>query len=380
MRLQNEKEVEKLRKMEEIVKKLRKKEIDMEEIEEEVKGLVREKIRKRGGKGVFKIKVEKELKYRITGLGEKLMKELKEEVEEISALTPEIIKEGSWRGKLFREYNIEMGAPRRLIGRFHPYKQFLHYVREKLVSLGFEEVSGEFVETEFWNMDALFMPQNHPARELHDVYFVKSPEYGKNLPSSLLSEVAKTHENGGKTGSCGWGYKFDKKKSRRLLLRSQGTAISVRLLALKPKPPKKYFSIARCFRKEAIDATHGDEFFQIEGIVVDKGVNFRTLLGLLEVFAVEIAGAKEVKFLPDYFPFTEPSVEVHGKHPEFGWLELGGAGIFREEVTLPLGVKVPVLAWGLGLDRMAMMGLNIKDIRELFSRDLGFLREVVYKL
>jgi phenylalanyl-tRNA synthetase alpha chain len=329
---------------------------------------------------VYKIKEEKEVMYGITELGEKVIEELKKEPEEISSLTPEIIKEGSWRGKVFREYNIEMGAPRRLVGRLHPYKQFLQYVREKLVSLGFEEVNEGLVETEFWNMDALFMPQNHPARELHDVYFVKHPEYGSKLPPRLLTEVSKTHENGGKTGGCGWGYKFDKKKTRRLLLRSQGTAISVRLLALHPKPPKKYFSIARCFRKEAIDATHGDEFFQIEGIVVDKKVNFRTLLGLLEVFAVEIAGAKEVKFLPDYFPFTEPSVEVYGKHPEFGWLELGGAGIFREEVTLPLGVEVPVLAWGLGLDRMAMMGLNIKDIRELFSKDLSFLREVVYKI
>jgi len=87
-----------------------------------------------------------------------------------------------------------------------------------------------------------------------------------------------------------------------------------------------------------------------------------------------MAKAAELQFRPAYFPFTEPSVELHVKHHELGWMELGGAGIFRPEVTMPLGVFVPVIAWGLGLDRMAMIALGIKDIRDLFSRDLDFIR------
>jgi len=159
-----------------------------------------------------------------------------------------------------------------------------------------------------------------------------------------------------------------------LILRSQGTTISARILAGAPKIPGKYFSIARCFRYDTVDATHAPDFYQIEGIVLGEEINFKTLLGLLKLLGEEVAMVKEFRFLPAYFPFTEPSVELHGKHPRLGWMELGGAGIFRPEVTIPLGVKVPVIAWGLGLDRMAMVALEINDIRDLFSRDLDFIR------
>jgi len=138
--------------------------------------------------------------------------------------------------------------------------------------------------------------------------------------------------------------------------------------------PGKYFAIARCFRYEQVDATHLSDFYQIEGIVLGEEINFRHLLGLLELFAEEVAQAKEVRFTPAYFPFTEPSVELHINHPKVGWMELGGAGLFRPEVTLPLGVEVPVIAWGLGIDRMAMNALGINDIRRLFAPDLDFMR------
>ncbi|MFY4730339.1 phenylalanyl--tRNA ligase subunit alpha, partial [Nitrospira sp. BLG_2] len=159
-----------------------------------------------------------------------------------------------------------------------------------------------------------------------------------------------------------------------LVLRSQGTAVSARTLAASPSIPGKYFSIARCFRYDQVDATHATDFFQVEGIVLGEDINFRTLLGLLNLFAREVAQAKEAKFLPAYFPFTEPSVELHVRHPRLGWMELGGAGLFRPEVTLPLGVTVPVIAWGLGLDRMAMVALGIHDIRELFTDNLELIR------
>jgi phenylalanyl-tRNA synthetase alpha chain len=186
--------------------------------------------------------------------------------------------------------------------------------------------------------------------------------------------VAAAHKDGWKTGSSGWRYTFDMERTRRLILRSQGTAASSRTLASGPKIPGKYFAISRCFRYDAVDATHAPDFNQVEGIVLGEDINFRTLLGLLQLFGQEIAKAKEFQFRPAYFPFTEPSVELHVKHSDLGWMELGGAGIFRPEVTIPLGVHVPVIAWGLGLDRMAMVAMDIKDIRDLFSKDLDFIR------
>ncbi|TKS59026.1 MAG: phenylalanyl--tRNA ligase subunit alpha [Nitrospira sp.] len=294
--------------------------------------------------------------------------------EEVSQLSPELLKDGSWRNKRFRKYTISLRAPRIGTGKKHPYREFLDTVKTKLVSMGFQEMRGSLVETEFWNMDALFMPQFHPARDIHDVYFVKEPTHATHIAEPFLSRVTKAHENGGTTGSTGWGYTFDSQRAKRLVLRSQGTAVSARTLAAAPAVPGKYFSIARCFRYDQVDATHATDFFQVEGIMLGEDINFRTLLGLLNLFAREVAQAKEVKFLPAYFPFTEPSVELHVRHPRLGWMELGGAGLFRPEVTLPLGVSVPVIAWGLGLDRMAMVALGIHDIRELFTDNLDLIR------
>ena len=296
--------------------------------------------------------------------------------EEISQLTPEMLKDGSWRQFGFRKYTITLRPPRLAVGIRHPYRDFLDSVKRKLVSMGFQEMRGELVETEFWDMDALYMPQFHPARAIHDVYFVKNPTYAKSITEPILSQVSEAHNNGGSTGSIGWRYAYDRDRARRLILRSQGTAVSARTLANKPEIPGKYFSIARCFRYDQVDATHATDFFQVEGIVLGQDINFRTLLGLLNLFASEMAQAKEIRFLPAYFPFTEPSVELHVRHPNLGWMELGGAGLFRPEVTLPLGVDVPVIAWGLGLDRMAMVALGIHDIRDLFTSDLEAVRNM----
>ena len=294
--------------------------------------------------------------------------------EEVSQLSPELLKDGSWRTKRFRKYTISLRAPRIGIGKKHPYREFLDQVKTELVSMGFQEMRGSLVETEFWNMDALFMPQFHPARDIHDVYFVKKPTHATKIAEPFLTNVTKAHRDGGKTGSTGWNYPFNVERAKRLVLRSQGTAVSARTLASGPAVPGKYFSIARCFRYDQVDATHATDFFQVEGIVLGEDINFRTLLGLLNLFAREVAQAKEVKFLPAYFPFTEPSVELHVRHSRLGWMELGGAGLFRPEVTIPLGVNVPVIAWGLGLDRMAMVALGIHDIRELFTDNLELIR------
>ncbi len=290
-------------------------------------------------------------------------------------LTPEILKDGSWRTRAPRPYSIALRPPRIAAGKKHPYRSFLDKVKITLVGMGFEEMRGPIVESEFWNMDTLYMPQFHTARDIHDVYFVKNPAYSEPIPEPYITQVAQTHRDGWTTGSRGWGYPFNEKRTRRLVLRSQGTAVSSRTLASQPKIPGKYFSMARCFRYDQIDATHATDFFQTEGIVLGNTINFQTLLGLLTLFAKEMAQAKKVRFAPAYFPFTEPSVELHVEHPKLGWMELGGAGLLRPEVTHPLGVKVPVIAWGLGLDRMAMIALGIHDIRDLFTADLDLIRQ-----
>jgi phenylalanyl-tRNA synthetase alpha chain len=289
--------------------------------------------------------------------------------EEAGNLTAEMLATGAWKGKKFRSYNVQVPPARLLVGRTNAYAQFLENTKDKLVSLGFEEFDGPLVETEFWNSDALFMPQFHAARDIHDVYHVAEPKSAKKIDDPWLSNVACAHENGGKTGSRGWNYQFDRDFTKRLILRSQGTVMSAKTLP-HAKIPGKYFGMLRCFRYDKVDATHLSDFYQTEGIVLGEDVNLRTLLGMLEMFAVEVAGAKDIKYVPGYFPFTEPSVEVHIKHPKLGWFELGGSGIFRPEVTASLGVHVPVAAWGIGIDRMALMALGLSDLRELFSYDI----------
>ena len=340
--------------------------------------LIRQYAIKRGStQEPFRIDDHTERTYTLTPEGQDLLPHLREDVgEEISQLTPELLKDGSWRNHSFRKYSISLRPPRLAVGRRHPYREFLDSVKQKLTSMGFQEMRGELVETEFWDMDALYMPQFHPARAIHDVYFVKEPQKAKTIPEPFLSQVAKAHKDGGTTGSKGWQYAYDPERAKRLVLRSQGTAVSAHTLAKAPAIPSKFFSIARCFRYDQVDATHATDFFQVEGIVLGSDINFRTLLGLLQLFATEMAQAKDIRFFPAYFPFTEPSVELHVRHPKLGWMELGGAGLFRPEVTVPLGVSVPVIAWGLGLDRMAMIALGIQDIRDLFTADLDAVRNM----
>jgi phenylalanyl-tRNA synthetase alpha chain len=296
---------------------------------------------------------------------------------EVSDLTPEFLVSGQWRNVTFRRYNISAPVAPSWPGKKQPYREFLDELKKKLVNLGFMEMVGPTVELMFFNCDALFMPQDHPAREIHDLYFIKTEQRGElGENAAYLDSVAKTHENGWKTGSTGWGYSYSRDEAFKLVLRSQGTDESARTLVNKNlKVPGKYYSVARCFRPDQVDRTHLTEFNQVEGIVVGAGLSLRDLLGVLERFAVEIAGAEKVRFRPDYFPFTEPSVELQAYKKGYGWLEFGGSGIFRPEVTRPLGVNVPVLAWGIGADRLYMMRAGVEDIRLLFAQDLDWMRK-----
>ncbi|MBU1197309.1 phenylalanine--tRNA ligase subunit alpha [Candidatus Micrarchaeota archaeon] len=291
----------------------------------------------------------------------------------VTQLSPHMLKDGSWRKARFQDYDLKTVVTSLQAGKRHSYLRFIREIKDALISMGFQESDGPIAELEFWNMDVLFMPQDHPARDIHDVFHLDLPP-GKVSDEKLWARVQRAHEKG-LNGSRGWGYEWNQRFARRIVLRSQTTTVSARALSKKMTPPLRVFCIGRVFRPDQIDWKHFIEFNQCEGIVADENMNFRELLGYLKTFAVEVFGAEAVRFVPSYFPFTEPSVEMYAK-VQGKWTEVGGAGMFRPEMLAALQCDVPVLAWGLGLDRLAMKKLGVTDIRELFSQDLNYLRGV----
>lgn len=300
------------------------------------------------------------------------------DVSGIEDLTQDMLLSGSWRGRTFREYNVELQPAFVNYGKKHPYAEFNDWLREIMVGLGFTEWIGPYVETEFWGHDSLFVPQDHVAREVQDQFRVDSPyDHGDVLDEEYYRAVKAVHENGGNTGSKGWDWPFSREVATRLCLRPHTTPVSMRYLWEHRESPQKMFIIDRNFRSETLTATHAREFDQCEGIIMDKGLTLRDLLGYLTLICKGV-GVEKLKFKPGQFPFTEPSVESFGKHEKLGWIELGGSGIFRPEVTYPLGIKDTVLAWGIGTGRLYMAAMGINDIRELFSRNLNWLRRSVF--
>ncbi|MBS3076638.1 phenylalanine--tRNA ligase subunit alpha, partial [Candidatus Pacearchaeota archaeon] len=194
----------------------------------------------------------------------------------------------------------------------------------------------------------------------------------------LVKAIQEAHEKG-IGGSRGWNYEWKDEEAKKVVLRTHTTCLSAETLAKinEKELPKKFFALGKCFRNETVDWSHGFEFNQSEGIVVDPNGNFRNLLGYLKQFFKKM-GFENIRFSPAYFPYTEPSVEIHVWHPEKKvWLELGGAGIFRPEVTIPLlGKHIPILAWGPGFDRVLMDHYSIKDLRELYKNDITKLRKI----
>ncbi|TRZ92082.1 MAG: phenylalanine--tRNA ligase subunit alpha [Methanosarcinales archaeon] len=291
--------------------------------------------------------------------------------EEIAQLTPTIITSGSWKTARIRPYNINTPVKPVYGAKIHPYQRLINEMRQIFLEMGFTEIKGDVVQSSFWNFDALFQPQDHPAREMQDTFHLATE---CDLPEEYIAPVKEMHETGGGI-SRGWGGKWSEDVSRKHVLRTHTTAVTIKYLADHPDPPVKAFCIDRAYRREAIDPTHTPEFEQLEGVVMDKGVSFKNLLGCLTEFYHRM-GFEEVRFRPGYFPYTEPSVEPEVYIESRGkWVELGGAGIFRKEVTLPLGIKYPVLAWGLGVSRVAMLRLGLKDLRELYQSDIDWLRK-----
>jgi phenylalanyl-tRNA synthetase alpha chain len=293
-----------------------------------------------------------------------------------------MLKKGSWKGKIFRRYDIETKAPEIYGGKRHFVNQAADYARKIWLEMGFKEMTGTLIQTTFWNFDALFTAQDHPVREMQDTFYIKDME-AKLPDKKLVRAIRGTHEKGIK-GSRGWQYNWEEDEAKKVVLRTHTTCLSAKELArlgkLKNKTGK-FFAMGKCFRNETLDWSHGFEFNQSEGIVIDKNANFRHLLGYLQEFYKKM-GFEKIRFTPAYFPYTEPSVEMSVYHTEKKiWLEIGGAGILRPEVVVPLlGEYIPVLAWGPGFDRIIMDYYKIKDLREMYKNDLSKLRDMKFWL
>ncbi|MBD3389902.1 phenylalanine--tRNA ligase subunit alpha, partial [Candidatus Micrarchaeota archaeon] len=308
---------------------------------------------------------KKEFSIMLTEKGKKEAEKIGEIKDELGELTHEMLVEGSWERGEFKPYAL---APTEdaAMGKVHPLTRMVRRVKRVFLDMGFEEMEGDMVESSFWNFDALFQPQDHPARELADTFYVEGEE---GLPEKdLVEKVKKSHEEG-------WKYNWSGEEAKKRVLRTHTTVLSAQHLhKLKEGEAKKYFAVGRVFRNEATDFKHLAEFHQVEGIVAWEGATFRDLLGLLKEFYRRF-GFEKIRFRPSYFPYTEPSVEVEVFFEERGeWMELGGAGIFRPEMTEPLCDVYPVLAWGLSLERPMMLMEGLKDIRTFYKNDLDWLK------
>ncbi len=316
----------------------------------------------------------------ITEFGKKVVPYVKLLVKKpmIAQLTPEILQTKSWHGATFQHYDVTLPVPSIAPGKRHFISQVIDYIRRFWIELGFKEMKGNYLELSFWNFDALYQPQDHPARDLADTFYMKTPYKGTLPDAKMVEQVRRTHEDGWTTGSIGWQYNWDPEFARRCCLRTHTTSLSVNQIAkLKPSDlPGKYFSVGRVFRNEAIDWNHLAEFYQTDGIVIGEGVTFRDMLGYLKAY-LEGLGLKKFRFRPGYFPYTEMSTEAEvWIEDRKQWMELFGAGMFRPEVVKPLiGVDVPVLAWGPGFDRLVMQSYKVSNIRELYGNDIGLLRK-----
>ncbi len=289
--------------------------------------------------------------------------------ESVNVLTRDMLLSGSWKNTKLREYDISAPAEIPFAAKRHMISRLRKKITKIFMQMGFEEMYGPQIQSSFWNFDALFQPQDHPARDLADTFYLKS---SSSLPKddSLVARVKKIHEKS-------WGGDWLEKNAKKTVLRTHTTTVSASYLYnfCRNKQPKKYFSIGKVYRNEATDYKHLAEFFQVEGIVVWEGATFRDLLGCLREFYKKL-GFEKIRFEPSYFPYTEPSLQVTVYfEKKKQWLELGGAGIFRPEVSIPLCDRYPVLAWGLSLERPLMLLNDIGDIRTFYKSNIGWIRK-----
>ncbi len=309
-----------------------------------------------------------------------------ETAETVGQVTPELLTSGDWAEVEFAEYNVEADAETVEGGCVHVLREMSERVKDVLVGMGFEEMDGPHADADFWINDCLFMPQDHPARTHWDRFALERPTHIDELPEDLVERVERAHREG--VGEDGEGYHspWDEDFARALALRGHTTSLSTRYLSGTEigeiEPPARFFSVEKAYRNDTLDATHLLEFYQIEGWVMAEDLSVRDLMGTFEEFYAQF-GIEDIQFKPHYNPYTEPSFELFGTHPTTGELiEIGNSGIFREEMLEPLGVDCDVMAWGLALERLAMLTTGAEDIRDLHGTlaDLEFLRnaEVTY--
>ena len=263
--------------------------------------------------------------------------------------------------------DVEAKVPELFVARTHPLKDTIDEIREIFVTLGFSEIFGNMTQSSFWNFDALFTPQDHPARELQDTFFLDNISAKKIGTAEQIRQVSDSHKKN-------WRYQLDINEARKMVLRTHTTCVTIKHLAENKPDEARIFSLGRVFRNEKVSYKHLVEFNQIEGIVVGKDANLRNLMGIQREFYKRI-GITKIKFWPTFFPYTEPSLQTMVYNEKLGkWIELFGMGIFRPEVTKPLGITKPVLAWGGGIERIAMLKYDLDDVREFYNNNLGWLR------
>ncbi len=328
-------------------------------------------------KKILKVDLVKERTPSLTETGKKIIKQGITTGDVLDRLTSSMLKNSSWKNKNFRRYDVKINVPEISGGKRHFVSQSVNYIKRIWLDMGFKEMTGSLSQTSFWDLDALFVPQDHPARDMQDTFYIKDPKYGK-LPKKLAAKVKSTHENGWTTGSKGWRYEWFEEEAKKLLMITHDTYLSAKTLASIKKEdlPWKSFQIMKVFRNEALSWKSLFEFYQIGGIVVDPNANFKNLKGYLKEFFKKM-GFPNVRIRPAHFPYTEPSAEVDVWHPQKKeWVEVAGSGIFRPEMVKPLlGFECPVLAWGIGLERTIMEYYNLSDIRDVYKNDLKQLRE-----
>ena len=263
--------------------------------------------------------------------------------------------------------DVEAEVPEVFVARTHPLKDTIDEIREIFVTLGFSEILGNMTQSSFWNFDALFTPQDHPARELQDTFFLDGISAKKIANPEQIRKVSDSHKKN-------WRYQWDINEAQKMVLRTHTTCVTIKHLAENKPDEARIFSLGRVFRNEKVSYKHLVEFNQIEGIVVGKDANLRNLMGIQREFYKRI-GITKIKFWPTFFPYTEPSLQTMVYNEKLGkWIELFGMGIFRPEVTKPLGITKPVLAWGGGIERIAMLKYDLDDVREFYNNNLGWLR------
>ena len=327
-----------------------------------------------GRKNILNVKRETSHSFTILPKGEEILKHGFEIKEQATQLTHEHLKDGEWKSLEYRPYDINAEAPVVFAGKKHPLRVIIDEIREIFLNMGFSEDNGEYVESAFWNFDSLFQPQDHAAREMQDTFYLKNPLTCDLPDMDLVKLTAETHETGADTGSIGWQYDWSEDIARQSVLRTHTTGISTKHL-FEHEPPIKMFSVGRVFRRETFDYKHLPEFHQVEGLVCGEGISYQNLLGTLKEFYKKLGF--EVRFRPAYFPYTYLSTEseIYLEEKE-SWIELGGAGMFRPEVLKPLGINQPALAFGMGIERLAMIRYDVEDIRMLYKSDLKWLREL----